>query len=401
MSVKIPSWKLVVLIFIPLVYILAGLLFIVLIKADVIEKLPARPLDLVEKDSLREGEAPDIAAAEAFVREKLKQENGHINLYYPAQSSESRRTNSEAASYYLLWNAVERNKREFDLQLDFLKENMIHPTGGYLMWRLEGDDKPITDGSNIATDADLRTIKALLIAEKQWDDEKYTEHIDSLAEALENIAITNDGLFSPYGGVRETGELWKTQEVWLSYSDFEVFRELSYRRGEPWKGVYDNTKKKILQSQLPIGFYNAKLDEQRNFLNFDEVNGQKRYSINSLWVMVRAAESRDKELQASAHKALDFYKSEYAEKAMIDSVYDSDGNGLSGGDSAWVYALVGRAAVALDEENFSAEMMKKLKEKQILNESSELYGAFPEGNNVAGQFTTQESILTVQDYLRS
>ncbi|HLP79206.1 MAG TPA: glycosyl hydrolase family 8, partial [Acidobacteriota bacterium] len=149
-----------------------------------------------------------------------------------------RGTNSEAASYYLLWTVQANDKTAFDRELAFIDKYMQHPTFGYMMWRLTPNATVQGDGENIATDADLRAIKALLLAEKQWGDEKYTKMIDELASGLEKVGVTKDGYLAPYGGVSGETSVWVADEVWLSYADFTVFRELSTRRGMPWTKMY-------------------------------------------------------------------------------------------------------------------------------------------------------------------
>ncbi len=408
MNVKVPKGKLMIILLVPLVYILFSFFISYLVITGNLQRLPPTPQEVVGIDSesfqvFSGGFLPDLEAAQIFVSQKLMRENGHIDLYYVGNLSNvpqgARNTNSEAASYYLLWSAKERDKEAFDKQLDFIEKNMIHPTQGYMMWRLEPDDAVIGDGSNIATDADLRMIKALLIAEEQWGDKRYTQLIDKTAASLEKIAVTQDQMMAPYGGASGETGIWKTEEVWLSYTNFEVYRALALRRGEPWRSVYYNMRGAVLNAQLSSGVYNTRLDSERKQLNLDEAH----YSINSLWVMVRAAESKDPELQGSAKKSLEFYKRAFARDGKLFTSYDGGGIPASDSDSPWVYALVGRAAVALADEEFSTEMMRKLAEFQDKDPNSELYGAFLEGfenESVAGQFTNQESILTIQDYRR-
>jgi mannose/cellobiose epimerase-like protein (N-acyl-D-glucosamine 2-epimerase family) len=295
-----------------------------------------------------------------------------------------------------MWTAEERNKENFDNALNFIEEKMLHPQEGYIMWRLEHDDTIVTDGANLASDADLRAISALIIAEQQWGDEKYSNRIDLLAQTLERMTITQNKLFAPYAGV-SGNEIWKTEEVWLSYTDFSVFRELANRRGQPWLSVYNNMKKEVLRSQIHNGLYNAGIDKEGKIINLDV----DQYSVNSLWVMVRSAESGDVDLRKSADKALLFYKNSYQRDGIIYTGYRSDGSPASDQDSPWVYALVGRAAVALGDEDFAADIMKELGKKQIKDQTSEYYGAFPEsaeGGKRVGQFTMQESIITIQDF---
>jgi endo-1,4-beta-D-glucanase Y len=275
---------------------------------------------------------------------------------------------------------------------------MIYPKVGYMMWRLTSNDSVIGDGSNIASDADLRTIKALLIAERQWRDSKYTEMIDQLASGIKKVAITKDNYLAPYGGVSGQTATWTANEVWLSYTDFTVLNELSNRFGPPWTIVYVNMKKASLKAQLVNGLYNSMLTESRQYGNGIDAGG---YSINSMWMMVRNAESSDKELMQAANKSLQFYKNKYQVDGELYATYGSNGDALSPADTPWVYALVGRAAIALDDKEFSDQMIKKLIEKQINNSSSQFFGAFPEdykNKTRVGQFTMQESILTMQAY---
>lgn len=337
--------------------------------------------------------------AQDFFNNNFVNNNKHIDLYYIPNSSRihlknTGETNSEAVSYYLLWNAQSRYKSDFDEALDYLRNYMI-TSNGYLRWRLEGDEIAINDGSNIASDADLRAIKAILIAERQWKDKKYTELLDKMINGLEQMSISNN-YFVPYAGIHNN-TIWKADDVWLSYSDFEAFRILSIRKGEPWIKVYNNMKKAVISSQTPSGLYNSHLSGNNVYSNFLE----KKYSINSMWVMVRAAESGDLELQDSARKSLDFYKARYIESKKLYTGYEPDGTSTNE-ESPWVYALVGRAAIALGDKEFADILIDKLLESQINDKSSLLYGAIPEGSKedpVVTQFTMQESILTLQAYI--
>lgn len=338
-----------------------------------------------------------LNAAEEFVYNQLSEDDRHIKLNY-LYLNESydidfpNRTNSEAMSYYLLWNSKARNKEEFDKALDYVIENMLNDEYNYLMWRIEANRSIVGDGSNIASDADLRVIKALYLAESTWGDERYSEIIDTLEEGLEDMAVF-DGYFLPYAGIRN-GEIWRADEVWISYSNFEVFRDLSFEYGEPWKKVYFNMKQAVLDSQLEIGLFNPVL-KNGEFSNSLE----EGYSINSLWIMVRAAESNDRDLIKAAEKSLEFYKTKYIENERLTTAYTFEGNEI-GGESPWVYALVGRAAINLGERDFSQAMIDELFEIQIKDPESELFGAFPEGNpEYISQFTMQEIILTLSDYV--
>lgn len=344
-----------------------------------------------------------VFLAHEYLGEHMVREDGLVRLYViPEESSYSAKTqtNSEAMSYHLYASAVAQDKTTFDWLLDFLEMHMLHPTTGHIMWRLESDLSVVDDGSNMASDAELRAIKALLLAEDQWGDTRYTELIVTLARAVENMAVTEDGYLAPYAGVGQRNTTWTSTEVWLSYMDFPVASEMATRRGEPWQTMHGNMKQAYLQAQLPgVALYNSELTTERAFGNNIDGNG---YGINSLWMMVRAAESDDPQLQRSAQRALNFYKKRWQLDNELYSLYNSNGDPLSPFDTAWVYALVGRTAVALEEEDFADALMKRLLQHQQL--TGEFAGAIPEGgkNDLrVGQFTMHESLITLYAYMDS
>lgn len=386
-------------------YGLLAFLFQGLLAADLIRKMPQTETETgIPQNGTRffDTDIPfRLEAAQEFLRERMVQSNGHVDLYHGIQdhSQTVRQTNSEAISYYLLWTAQAERKGDFDKSLDFMEGYMLQPAIGYMMWRLEENDTVEGDGSNIASDADLRAIKALLIAEERWGDERYTRFIDTLAEGVEQTAITEDDLLAPYGGVSGEDSTWVAEEVWLSYVDFTVLRALANRRGEPWGEVYDNMKEAVLGAQIHNGLYNPQLTVDREYGNGLD-NGA--YSINSLWVLARSAESRDAELRESAREGLTFYKEKFAQDGALYQGYDSSGNIAIPGESPWVYALVGRAAIHLGDAEFARQMVEELLTFQNV-ENEQLYGAIVEGDRqrqLVGQFTMQESILTLQDYKR-
>ncbi len=391
---------------IPIIYLIFAGVILFLIKANAISPLPPKaiPISFEETEFNEEMHSRVLASlqqAQNFTLNNLMEDDGFIPLYVTGSKDQtvSSQTNSEALSYGLCWTAIDKRKIQFDKELNFIENSMQHPQAGYLMWRLEENRKPIDDGGNIASDADLRTIKALIIAKEYWGDKRYQEKINELATSLESIAITKDNFLAPYGGVENDSTLWKTQNVWLPYADFQMFRYLANTRGSPWNAVYKNMKQAYLNAQLSSGIYQTELTENRIYAT--TLDGGN-YSIHSFWMMVRASESEDKELQQSAQKALNFYKESFYQNNKIYTAYSEVGLPASTTDAPWVYALVGRAAIELGDYKFSEDMMKKLLEFQDRDPSSEYYGAFNEGSKEqprATQFTIQESILTLQTYL--
>ena len=399
--------KLMILVSIIVIYILVGLGLKFAADKGIIPKATPLKQEIQGDDSIKVS-IPDykinLESAQIFFKKEFVEPSGHVDLYLTINQNKTiyldNNTNSEAISYYLLWAANDNDQHSFDKEMEYEKEYMIQPDVGYMMWKLTANDTVENDGANMASDADLRTTKALLIAESKWGNKKYSIQIEKLASALKKVAITNDGYLAPYGGA-SGNSIWTADEIWLSYSDFNVFEELSKRFGSPWKELHDKMKKAALNAQLANGLYNSQLTNTRQYGNSIDGNG---YSINSMWMMIRSAESNDPELKTSALKSLNFYKQKFMQDGELYAEYSSSGDALSPSDAPWVYALVGRAAIALSDTDFANAMLKKLVEHQITDKKSKLYGSFPEGNGDnlrIGQFTMQESILTLQAFLMS
>lgn len=378
----------------------------IMISSNIMPPLPPYPAEHQTKITITGEQQAEIfnrmMIAKDFFNKRFVEDNGKIMLSnYLNQSIDihSNQTNSEAVSYYLLWNAILRDKPNFDRTLSYVNQYMINQKGDYLMWRLENDNKPVTDGSNIASDADLRLIKALLIAEQTWKDKKYTVIINRLSKGLSKVAVSKDGYFLPYGGVTDNGDIWQANEIWLSYSDYSVYEQLYLRNGFPWDKVYYNMKNATLRSQDSIGLYDPVYD-RNSFKNSMETG----YSINSLWIMTRNAESNDPELRKSAEKSLEFYINQYSKDNKLYISYNSDGTSSQKYESPWVYSLVARSAIMLDNSDFSNKMINEMLKFQDTNPRSQTYGGFLEGSQngtIISQFTMQESILTMQSYLQA
>ena len=338
-----------------------------------------------------------LAAASNYIDRDIIREDGHVRLYaiYGNETGIENpdATNSEAMSYNLLLHALDEDKRGFDATLDYIEETMLHELG-YMMWRVEENGSVINDGENVASDADLRMIKALLIAEERWGEQRYTALIDRVANGLEQVAITNDTYLASYGGAG-----WVGDEVWLSYADYTVFSELAERRGGPWPIVYEHMKQATIDGQVINGLFNPQLTVERKYAIGIDGGG---HSINAMWIMVRCAESDDPELREAAQRALTFYAERYEIDAQLFALYNPNGDPLSSYDTAWTYALVGRAAAELGDDEFASTMTEKLLEFQEMDRMSRVYGAIPEGKDESlrvGQFTMQESMLTLHAFL--
>jgi endo-1,4-beta-D-glucanase Y len=396
--------KLFILAGVVLLYILVGAAVLALVNAGVLKRAPFTP-EVVDNTTdtdivvvINPSEA--LSSALSFVNTNLRKPNGHINLYLPLYEkqniSQHNHTNSEAISYYLQIAAQEGDKERFDQELSYLQRYMLHPAEGYMMWRLDDKDRAEGEGRNMAPDADLRALRALYIAKDRWGDPKYDPIIDMLATGLERVAVNEDNVLVAYGGGEGDG-IWRAQESYLAYSDFQVYDRLANTRGGVWEDVNLKMRNITLGAQIWNGLYNSEYWGEGRYGNAIDGNV---YSINSLWIMVRFAESNDPVLMESAKKSLKFYQDKYASDGTVYIAYNSDGTAANTYESPWNYALIARAAKALGEKPFAQLMERRMLDYQDLDEKSPLYGAIVEGgqnDERVGQFTMQEAILTLHE----
>lgn len=402
--------KMMILVGILVLYLGIGSVLLVLVNSGTLKKAPLPPIEGdLGTDSLpspiRVAPSETIELSIEYVNRNLRKPSGHIDLYkkfYEKQNiTQHNHTNSEAVSYYLQIMAQQGNKEAFDAQLAYIMKNMIHPEGGYLMWRLDDKDYADAEGQNIAPDADLRMLRALYIAKDRWGDPQYDTAINQIAKGLEKVAI-RDGYLVAYAGW-SGDKPWQADESYLAYSDFQVFDRLSNTREGPWREVSANMRKVTLEAQIWNGLYNSVY-----FIDPSKHGGSRYgthidggvYGINSLWIMVRFAESNDPALMKSAQKSLDFYVEKYKADGAIYTAYDSSGKPTTKDESPWAYALVARAAHALGDKSFAQIMERRMLNFQDTDPNSPHYGAIVEGaqgDERVGQFTMQEAILSMQE----
>ncbi len=398
--------KVLILVLLIAAYLVVGGIFLVLVEQGVIDRAPPTPQPqdfpdarpTVAYSSIPTSES--LSAALAYFEEHLRQPDGHINTFHSLTENPVERyddTNSEAISYYLQISSQNDDQESFDQTLNYIETYMLHPQGDYLMWRLDGNRQGVGEGRNIAPDAELRALRALYIATDRWGgDQRYTQMIDTLATSLEEIVITDDYRMAAYGGM--SGDTpWRGEVSYLAYSDFEVYDRLADTRRGVWISVAERMREITLGAQLENGLYNSEYWPESGYGT--GIDGGA-YSINSLWVMVRFAESNDPVLMASAQKSLNFYVDKFLEDARLYAAYTSSGEPAVDYESVWTYALVARAASALGEESFANIMENRMRSFQDLDRDSPHYGAFIEGSDEdarVGQFTMQEAILTLQE----
>lgn len=394
--------KLILLFAIIIVYVAVAVTLVVLTKSGIITKAPYVPevVDTSEDSEMAipyKDPASSLDAAIYYLNTNLRRQNGHIELYKPLYNKTVQQrdhTNSEAISYYLQIMAQEGDKTRFDQELGFVERYMLHPKIGYMMWRLNSNGIADGEGQNIAPDADLRALRALYIAKDLWGDPKYDKMITKLTLGLEKVAI-KDGVLVAYGGYSD--KVWQAPESYLSYSDFQVYDRLANTRGGVWIDVAQKMRNITLGAQIWNGLYNSVYLLDGGYGS--HIDGG-HYSINSLWIMVRFAESGDPVLMESARRSLSFYRKEYAERGLVYNAYTSSGEPANRDQSPWNYALIARAAAALGEDSFAQVMHGRMLEFQNMQRGSPYFGAIIEGSGydqVVGQFTMQESILTMQE----
>jgi endo-1,4-beta-D-glucanase Y len=141
-------------------------------------------------------------------------------------------TVSEGIAYGMLVmvymdNATNQTQDEFDKLWAYYKKYMNG--NGVMDWKINGFSSVAENGG--ATDAELDAAVALLMAYKQWGDEKYKSDAETLIQTIWDHEVSDTYFLKP-------GDTWNDRKnpSYFSTAAFELFREVN---GNEWDKVID------------------------------------------------------------------------------------------------------------------------------------------------------------------
>lgn len=299
-----------------------------------------------------------------FIKTKLTNDDGGIHTNYMAIESEGDITKghsilSESQGLMLLYELQKDEKENFDYTLDYIKQYMIL-NSKLISWRVDEAKK-----SNVsATIDDLRIVKALLIASEKWNDMSYRKLALNIAKGIRKDLLDKNILMDFNDGME------KSNTTTLCYLDLPTLNMLANIDYTSWKSVYNESLKIInygyISDSIPL--------YAKNYNVIDKSYDDEKYidTLLSMIVILNKAEVGE-----DISKSVEWIKNEFSlhEKIVI-SYSKIDGSPTSDIQSTSIYSIVTQIASKIDDKELEAISMDKIRNFQVKNQKSEIYGGY-------------------------
>lgn len=297
-----------------------------------------------------------------FINNNLMDDRGGIYTNYSNDKSEGDITKghnilSESQGIILNYYLYNNDKFQYENSFRYIKENMML-RNGLISWRIE-ENEP----SNVsATIDDLRIAKSFILAGEDFDSVKYRYYGLKIAEGIKRELVTDNRLIDFEDGYG------KSNVTTLCYLDLYGMDILSLF-DESWNSIYDKSLEIINN-----GFIRNDLPLYRKFYDGDKEdydNEEKADTLLSLLVILNKAEVNE-----DISKSVNWLKNRLKEYGYISTTYDIKTMEESKIESTSIYANLSLIAKVINDEELYDLAINKMRNFQVLNTESDIYGAF-------------------------
>ena len=262
-----------------------------------------------------------------------------------------------------------------------MSSRLLHPT--YLVrWRIRDGYTNISEAS--ASIDDLRIIRALIIADTLWGDEKYTELSSRMSEDMLNYNVYKNNLVNYYNkDFDETG-----QDIDLSYIDIGTMT-LLVSENKQWIKIMDNGLKIVQDGMISDTFpmYSKTYDlSSGSYLEAEKIN-----MIDSLTTVLHLSE-----IGVLEQQTVDWLYKQLIEVGHLYSEYDINGVPSTQSESTAAYALVARIAKTTGDMQLYGLAVEHMLKFQVLDSTSVIYGSF--GNKLTLEVFSYDNLQALLAY---
>ncbi|MDI9216821.1 glycosyl hydrolase family 8 [Clostridium tertium] len=297
-----------------------------------------------------------------FISKKLMSELGGIYTNYNNISTEGDLTKghdilSESQGLILNYYLYKNNKDEFYDSFKYIKENMFLKNG-LISWRIENNKS--SDVS--ATIDDLRIARALIIGAEEFDNLRYRYYGIKISNGIYKNLIQENRLIDFHDGYG------KSNVTTLCYLDLYALKLFSLF-DDKWNDVYTKSLKIInngyISDELPLyrKYYDGNIEIFDNEENID--------TLLSILVILNKAEVNE-----DISKSVDWIKERLKYIGYISTSYNINTLDESKIESTSIYANIAQIAKVINDEELYNMAINKMKNFQVINEKSNIYGSF-------------------------
>jgi hypothetical protein len=297
-----------------------------------------------------------------FINEKLMDEYGGIYTNYNNISTEGDLTKghdilSESQGMMLNYCLYKNNQEKFNDSFKYIKENMFLKNG-LISWRIENNKS--SDVS--ATIDDLRIARALILGAEEFDNLKYRYYGIKISNGIYKNLIQENRLIDFHDGYG------KSNVTTLCYLDLYALKLFSLF-DDKWNDVYTKSLKIInngyISDELPLyrKYYDGNIEIFDNEENID--------TLLSILVILNKAEVNE-----DISKSVDWIKERLKYIGYISTSYNINTLDESKIESTSIYANIAQIAKVINDEELYNMAINKMKNFQVINEKSNIYGSF-------------------------
>ncbi|GAA0816400.1 glycosyl hydrolase family 8 [Clostridium tertium] len=297
-----------------------------------------------------------------FIHEKLMDEYGGIYTNYNNISTEGDLTKghdilSESQGMMLNYCLYKNDQEKFNNSFKYIKENMFLKNG-LISWRIENNKS--SDVS--ATIDDLRIARALIIGAEEFDNLKYRYYGIKISNGIYKNLIQENRLIDFHDGYG------KSNVTTLCYLDLYALKLFSLF-DDKWNDVYTKSLEIInngyISDELPLyrKYYDGNIEIFDNEENID--------TLLSILVILNKAEVNE-----DISKSVDWIKERLKYIGYISTSYNTNTLDESKIESTSIYANIAQIAKVINDEELYNMAINKMKNFQVINEKSNIYGSF-------------------------
>lgn len=323
----------------------------------------------------RFGESVDIVqphrlSLQRFVEDRLSGPHGvYTNLLETDQSAEvatGHETLSESAGLLMRYYALTKQRDAFEKTWNKAKTTLDLPSGFSYRYSPSTSKKY---PSNAALD-DLRIVRALLEAEKQFDDAGYGEESKRFGSRFLAHNVKDGQMYDFYDDSYGTTNDFLT----LCYADFKTLRQLpasKKRRQQLEDSLLAIVKKGYLSDEFP--FYETRYSYTSGLYTGHSEGGEIR-TVESLLTILSLAEIREQ-----APESIRYLKKKVANGELYGA-YTREGVPASDIQSTAIYAIAAQIGSELGDKKLYEDSIRRMEQFRVSENSNPLSGGYGDTN---------------------